>query len=84
MTKSDDTILEVLDEFRCALSLRGIEINSEIFSTRVPYRTIQGRVPKLIESGLVKTVDEHEKWYMITEKGSAYLAGDHVPPDLNE
>ena len=82
MTKSDDSILEVLDEFSGALSLRGIEVNSELLGRRVPYSTIQDRVPKLISGGLIKTVDEHEQWYLITDEGSAYLDGDHTPPEL--
>jgi predicted transcriptional regulator len=84
MTKSDDSILEVLNEFNGALSLRGIEVNSELLGRRVPYSTIQDRIPKLIDGELVETVDEHEQWYLITDEGSAYLEGDHTPPDLED
>ena len=83
MTKSDDRILEVLDDLGAALSMRGIEINSKILDNRVPYGTINDRLPKLIDAGLITTVDEHEQWYMISENGSAYLDGDYVPPDLS-
>ncbi len=83
MTKSDDKILEVLEKLTGATTIRGIEVNSELWGIRVPYSTAKGRIPRLINAGLIRTVDQHEQWYMITEEGSAYLAGDHVPPDLD-
>jgi len=83
MTKSDDSILEVFEDLDCALSLRGIEVNSERMGRRIPYTTIQGRIVKLVDAGLVTTIDEKAQWYVITEEGSAYLAGDHVPPELD-
>jgi len=83
MTKSDDSILELLEHAGVALSLKGIEVNSQRLNNRIPYSTIKRRAPNLVESGLIEPVDGFERWYTITEEGSAYLAGDHVPPDLD-
>ena len=84
MTGSDDSILEVLQETDCALSMKGIEVNSELLGSRIPYPTIQRRIPKLVQSGLLKQVDKYGTWYTITEEGSAYLSGDYIPQELDE
>lgn len=84
MTKSDDSILELLDDVGYALSLKGIEVNSTIEGNRIPYSTIKRRVPKLVDAKLVRTVDEQERWYLITDNGKAYLEGDHTPPDIDD
>ena len=84
MTGSDDSILEVLRETGSALSMKGIEVNSYILGSTIPYPTIQRRLPKLVEADLVEQINEYEKWYLITENGSAYLEGDHTPPDIDD
>ncbi|MFD1642195.1 ArsR family transcriptional regulator [Halohasta litorea] len=84
MTGSDDSILEVLEESDSALSMKGIEVNSYVLGNTIPYPTIQRRVPKLVEAGLIDQLEEYDKWYLISEDGSAYLEGEHTPPDLED
>ena len=83
MTKSDDSILELLSEADVALNFKGIEVNSERKGNRIPYSTIKRRIPKLVNAELVQTVDDEDMWYVITDSGDAYLEGDHTPPDLD-
>jgi predicted transcriptional regulator len=84
MTGSDDSILEVLEETDSGLSMKGIEVNSYLLGSKISYPTIQRRVPKLVEAGLIEQIESYDKWYVITEDGSAYLEGDHTPPDLED
>jgi len=71
MTKSDDAILELLEETDIALPPAAISFNID-----VSHPTVRRRLPKLLEHGLVRKADEDKGYYVITEKGRQYLAGD--------
>lgn len=76
MTGRDDIILEVLSDSGVALNKRGLEINLQREDADISYSTLQRRLPKLVEAGLIEMVVEQGAWYAITEKGEAYLSGD--------
>ncbi|MFC6720883.1 winged-helix domain-containing protein [Natrialbaceae archaeon GCM10025810] len=76
MTGNDDSILEFLGERDVALSPRGLDINLGREGVSISYRTIHRRLKQLHEKGLVEKVDEERGWYIITDKGRAYLAGE--------
>jgi len=83
MTKSDDKILDVLNETGAALSKTGLEVNSNRFGVRISYSTIENRLPKLIEAGLIKRNETNEHWYEITHDGVAYLEEGYRPPEID-
>ncbi len=72
MTKSDDAILELLDECGIAIPPRAIAFNIE----NVSRPTIDRRLPKLEEAGLVERYDDPQGYTRITKRGRAYLAGE--------
>jgi len=76
MTGRDDIILEFLAESGAAHNKKGIEINLEENADRISYSTIQRRLPKLEEAGLVEQVREEGAWYQITDEGASYLEGE--------
>lgn len=78
MTKSDPVILEVFGESGIALPPAVVEFNI----TGVSKATIDRRLPYLVEHGLLKKVDERKGYYLITEKGRAYLDGKLKPQEL--
>ena len=84
MTGNDDSILEYLEEHEVALPPRGLEINLEREQIGISYRTINRRLKQLQEKGLVEKIDEQSGYYAITEKGSAYLAGEIDASELEE
>jgi len=78
MTKSDDAILELLDECGIAIPPRAIAFNIE----NVSRPTIDRRLPKLEDAGLVERYDDPQGYTRITGYGRAYLAGDLDAEDL--
>jgi len=76
MTGSDDTILEFLEESGAILNKKALEINLSAQNAGISYSTIQRRLPKLEDAGLVELVKEEGAWYRISERGEAYLQGD--------
>jgi len=84
MTGNDDSILEFLEEHDIALPPRGLEINLQRENIGISYRTINRRLKRLQEEGLVEKVDEKSSYYAITEKGRAYLAAELDASDLED
>ena len=72
MTKSDDAILELLDECGIAIPPRAIAFNIE----NVSRPTIDRRLPKLEVADLVERYEDPQGYTRITDRGRAYLAGD--------
>ncbi len=72
MTKSDDAILEFLQEHGLALPPKAIAFNIE----NVSQPTVDRRLPKLEQAGLVKRFEEPQGYTEITDRGRAYLAGE--------
>jgi DNA-binding transcriptional ArsR family regulator len=72
MTKSDDAILELLGEAGIAIPPTAIAFNIENISRP----TVDRRLPKLEEAGLVKRYEEPQGYTEITEQGRQYLSGD--------
>lgn len=77
MTQGDDRILETLADSGLILSPSVIAINTDY--TR---NYINKRVAILLENGLVNRVNEG--YYVITEKGRQYLAGELDAHELEE
>ncbi|WP_158855609.1 winged-helix domain-containing protein [Halorhabdus sp. CUG00001] len=76
MTGRDDIILEMLSESGVVLNKRGLEINLQREEADISYSTLQRRLPKLEDAGLIEEVVEQGAWYAITEEGEAYLEGE--------
>ena len=76
MTGSDDVILEFLADSGAGHNLQGIANNFEDRKISISYKTITRRLPKLNEAGLVRVLPGDGTYYVITEKGDAYLRGD--------
>jgi len=72
MTKSDDAILELLDECGIAIPPRAIAFNIE----NVSRPTVDRRLPKLEEAGLVERYENPQGYTRITDRGRAYLSGE--------
>ena len=72
MTKSDDAILELLNESGIAIPPRAIAFNIE----NVSRPTIDRRLPKLEAADLVERYDDPQGYTRITDRGRAYLAGE--------
>jgi DNA-binding MarR family transcriptional regulator len=72
MTKSDDAILELLDECGIAIPPRAIAFNVG----NVSRPTIDRRLPKLEDAGLVERYDDPQGYTRITDRGRAYLSGE--------
>lgn len=84
MTGNDDSILEFLGERDVALSPRGLDINLEREGIAISYRTINRRLKQLHEKGLVEKVNEDRGWYVISDKGQKYLAGELDASELED
>ncbi|OYR54641.1 phage repressor protein [Halorubrum sp. E3] len=78
MTKSDDAILELLDECGIAIPPRAIAFNID----NVSRPTIDRRLRKLEDAGLVERYDDPQGYTRITDRGRAYLAGELDNDDL--
>lgn len=76
MTRSDDVILEFLQEAGTGHNLQGISNNFEDRSIEISYTTLTRRVPKLESADLLRVLPGKGKYYAITEKGEDYLRGD--------
>lgn len=83
MTGRDDIILEFLADSGAAHNKKGIEINLDLENKDASYSTIQRRLPKLEEAGLVEQVREEGAWYRITEKEEKYLEGEEDLRDMD-
>lgn len=80
MTRADDAILEFLlnEGNRQLIATPGvIEVN-----IGYTLSTVNQRLRKLKSAGLVEYHDEERGMYELTEKGSAYLAGEIEAEDL--
>ncbi|WP_018259317.1 winged helix-turn-helix domain-containing protein [Halomicrobium katesii] len=84
MTGRDDIILEFLDESGAILNKKALEINLNAEEAGISYSTIQRRLPKLEETGLVELVIEEGTWYRITDRGRSYLQGEADLRDESE
>ncbi len=80
MTKSDDAILELLDECGIVIPPRAIAFNIE----NVSRPTIDRRLPKLEDAGLVERYDDPQGYTRITDRGRAYLAGELDADELEK
>ena len=80
MTKSDDAILELLAESGIAIPPRAIAFNIQ----NVSRPTIDRRLPKLEEAGLVKRYEDPQGYTEITDRGREYLAGELDADDLED
>ena len=78
MTKSDDAILELLDESNLTIPPMAIAFNIE----NVSRPTVDRRLPKLEKAGLVKRYDDPRGYTKITDRGRAYLSGEIEAGDL--
>jgi len=72
MTRSDDAILELLNDSGIAIPPTAIAFNIE----NVSRPTVDRRLPKLESAGLVMRYEEPKGYTEITEKGRKYLSGD--------
>jgi len=77
MNQTDDRILELLDESDLILSPSVIAKNLEY--TR---NWISKRLSLLVNAGLIEQVDEG--YYVITDRGRAYLSGELDSDDLTD
>lgn len=77
MTRSDDVILEFLDEKAIAAPPLVIAFNTDI-----SHPTVQRRSKELRENGLLHRYEEPRGYLKITEKGRKYLRGDLEADDL--
>jgi len=77
MNQTDDRILELLDESDLILSPSVIAKNLEY--TR---NWISKRLSLLVNAGLIEQVDEG--YYVITDRGRAYLGGELDSDDLTD
>lgn len=80
MTKSDDVILEFLDEKDIAAPPMVISFNVDGIS----YPTVQRRTAELVKAGLLRKHDEPQGYVEITDKGRTYLRGDLDGSELEE
>ncbi|MDZ5812396.1 ArsR family transcriptional regulator [Halorubrum sp. AD140] len=80
MTKSDDAILEFLAHHGIALPPTAIAFNIQNISRP----TIDRRLPKLEDAGLVKRYDDPQGYTEITDRGLAYLSGDLDAEELED
>lgn len=78
MTRSDDAILEFLDNHDIALPPMAIAFNLE----GVSYPTVQRRSARLVESGLLDRYEDPQGYLTITDRGRAYLRGEVDASDL--
>jgi len=76
MTGSDDVILEFLKDSGAGHNFQGIANNFEDRGVSISYKTVTRRVPKLEQVGLVRILPGDGKYYIITERGEAYLRGE--------
>lgn len=65
-------ILEVVHEY----GLEGANASRLLTKANLSYKTYQGFVGRLLQSGLIKIVeiDSENKVYVLTEKGMSYLS----------
>ncbi|SDL08245.1 winged-helix domain-containing protein, partial [Natronorubrum texcoconense] len=63
---------------------RGLDINLEREGIAISYRTINRRLKQLHEKGLVEKVNEDRGWYVISDKGQKYLAGELDASELED
>lgn len=76
MTFSDDIILEFLEDSGAAHNKQGLANNLNHRDSDISYTTLNRRIPKLHEAGLIEPIPGKGKYYEITEKGEAYLQGE--------
>ncbi|WP_238717550.1 winged helix-turn-helix domain-containing protein [Natronorubrum halophilum] len=83
MTRTDDTLLEFLEDTGLALSPRAIEHNMKTrYDESISYSSINGRLPALTDAGLVVKEYPPGGFYSITEKGRKYLDGELDAEDI--
>ena len=83
LTRSDDAILDFLDDFGLALPPGVIEYNIRTRHEReLAYSTINLHLKELRKRGLIEREYPTGGFYSITEKGRAYLADELTPEDL--
>ena len=76
MNQTDDRILELLDE-------SGLELTPTVLAHNLDYSRswVSRRLSKLVDAELVAVDDG--SYYLITEKGREYLAGDLETDELS-
>lgn len=83
--KYDDPILEFLAESDIVAPPAVVTFNLDWHSIASPaYSTVKRRMRKLAAYGLLEKVDTDAGYYVITDRGRAYLAGDLDPEELQE
>lgn len=80
MTKSDDAILELLDEIEIAIPPKAISFALE----NVSKPTVDRRLPKLESAGLIKRYEKPRGYRQITEKGCEYLRGQLTTEEIGD
>jgi len=76
MTKSDDAILEYLQEMGMAIPPRAISYNMQTReNVDISYTTVNRRLKQLLENGLVRKEYEKGGFYAVTDRGCQYLDG---------
>jgi len=85
MTKSDDAILEYLEDTGLALSPRAMSYNMRTREqAEISYSTVNRRLKELLEYDLVTKEYETGGFYSITDRGRKYLRGDLMKANLEE
>jgi CTP-dependent riboflavin kinase len=85
MTKSDDAILEYLNDTGLALPPRAISYNMQTRENAdISYTTVNRRLKQLLNQTLVTKEYEKGGFYSITERGQKYLNGELSKSDLTE
>lgn len=84
-SKYDEPILEFLEESNAALPPAVVEFNLDYKGITSPaYSTVKRRMRKLEEHGFLRRVEGKSGYYVISDRGSAYLAGELAAEDLEE
>ncbi len=77
MNKASEPILELLADSGLALPPKAIEVNLERLQNDPPSRSsIFNAFDPLLEHGYIENIADSGSYYVITEKGRAYLEGE--------
>lgn len=82
-SKYDEPILEFLEQSDAALPPAVVEFNLDFKGIASPaYSTVKRRMRKLEEHDFLKKVEGKSGYYIISERGRAYLSGELDAEDL--